>query len=228
MEIDGRTMTAACRRGGRNYAHPVMREVEVSEEPWVHDTATVSDTTLGRYTYVGQRSTVLESELGDYSYVMNDSEIFCATIGKFCNIAAHTRINPANHPMWRAALHHFTYRSRMYGLADDDDEEFFDWRRSFRVFIGHDAWIGHGAIILPGRRVGIGAVVGAGSVVTEDVDDFAIVAGVPARFIRKRFSPWVQEGLLRIAWWDWPRERLREALPDFRRLTAEQFVEKYG
>ncbi len=200
----------------------------LSEEPCIHETATVSESRMGKWTYVGRRSVVLESEFGDYSYVMNDSQIYCASIGKFCNIAAHTRVNPGNHPMWRAALHHFTYRSRMYDLGEEDDEEFFAWRRSHRVHIGHDAWIGHGAIILPGRRVGIGAVVGAGSVVSRDVADFTVVAGVPAVVIKKRFPPKVEEGLMRIAWWDWPRERLREALRDFRYLTAGEFVAKHG
>ena len=77
----------------------------------------------------------LEVELGDYSYVVNDSDIAYATIGKFCSIAAMTRINPGNHPMQRASQSHFTYRASAYFPGEADEEEFFAWRRAHR---GHD------------------------------------------------------------------------------------------
>jgi phosphonate metabolism protein (transferase hexapeptide repeat family) len=164
--------------------------------------------------------------MGDYSYIVNDGDIAYATIGKFCSIASHTRINPGNHPLERACLHHFTYRSRQYGFGPED-ESFFDWRRSHDVCIGHDVWIGHGAVILPGVTIGTGAVVGAGAVVSKDVADFTVVAGVPAIPTRERFSKEVQEALLDIAWWDWPRKKLRYALDDFRRLGGREFAHKY-
>jgi phosphonate metabolism protein (transferase hexapeptide repeat family) len=187
----------------------------------------VRDSTLGAWTAVGARTTIAETTMGDYSYVVNDSSIIYAEIGKFCSIAAHTRVNPGNHPMWRAALHHFSYRSVSYQLGEEDDLEFFDWRRSHKVVLGDDVWIGHGAIILPGVTIGTGAGVGAGAVVRHDVPPFAIVGGVPARQIRWRFDEPVRQALLEIAWWNWPREALKAALADFRKLPAEQFVEKY-
>jgi len=165
--------------------------------------------------------------MGDYSYVVNDSSVIYAEIGKFCSIAAHTRLNPGNHPMWKAAMHHFSYRSVSYQLGEDDDQEFFEWRRSQRVTLGNDVWIGHGAVILPGISVGTGAAVGAGAVVNRDVAPFSVVSGFPAKLLRWRFEEPVREALLRIAWWDWPRQQLREALADFRKLKAEEFVEKY-
>jgi len=70
-------------------------------------------------------------------------------------------------------------------------------------------------------------VVGAGAVVTKDVDPYAIVAGNPARVIRQRFPAAVARRLQRLAWWDWDHERLRAALPDFRQLSIESFLEKY-
>lgn len=196
-------------------------------EPTIDPTATVIGCRFGVWTEVGPRVDIRESVLDDYSYVCNDSEVIYARIGKFCSIAAHVRINPGNHPLDRAALHHFTYRSRQFGLADSDDEGFFEWRRSFPVVLGHDVWIGHGAVLLPGVTVGTGAAVGAGAVVSGDVEPFTVVAGVPARPLRRRFPQAIEEGLLRIRWWDWPRERIEAAVGDFRRLDAAGFVAKY-
>lgn len=53
------------------------------------------------------------------------------------------------------------------------------------IKIGNDVWVGGGAIILPGVTVGDGSTVGAGSVVTRDVEPYTVVAGNPARTIRR-------------------------------------------
>ena len=118
-------------------------------EPVIDPTAKVSKATLGRYTEIGARTAFVESTLGDYSYVVNDANVIYTTIGKFCSIAAMTRINPGNHPMQRASQSHFSYRSSAYFDDAEDDAAFFDWRRAHAVTIGHDVWIGHGAIASP-------------------------------------------------------------------------------
>lgn len=197
-------------------------------EPSIHPTAAVTGSRLGRYTEIGARTSVVECEIGDYSYIAGDSDVIYTTIGKFCSIAAHVRIDPGNHPMERASQSHFTYRASRYFPGEADEDAFFDWRRRHAVTIGHDVWIGHGAVVLPGRTVGTGAVVAAGAIVTKDVAPYAIVGGNPARPIRARFPDAIADGLARIAWWDWPHERLHEALDDFRALGAAAFVEKYG
>jgi phosphonate metabolism protein (transferase hexapeptide repeat family) len=196
--------------------------------PLIHDGATVSDTTLGRYTEVGERCRLSEVEMGDYSYIERDGAVWCATIGKFANIAAAVRINATNHPMWRATLHHFTYRAASYFEGAEDDHDFFTWRRDNRITIGHDVWIGHGATVLPGVTIGNGAVIGAGAVVSKDVAAYTIVGGVPAKLIRERFPADIATRMAALAWWDWDHDRLFAALEDFRGLTAEGFLEKYA
>jgi phosphonate metabolism protein (transferase hexapeptide repeat family) len=205
-----------------------MSGTKLSPTPLVDPTASTSSVTLGRYTEVGARTKLLEVELDDYSYVVNDSDIAYATIGKFTSIAAMTRINPGNHPMDRASQSHFTYRASAYFEDESDETEFFSWRRQHHVTIGHDVWIGHGAIVLPGRQIGTGAVIGAGSVVTKDIPAYGVAAGNPARVIRQRIPDSIAADMLALAWWDWPHERLRAALPDFRALSVADFVAKYA
>ena len=195
-------------------------------EPCIHPTAEVRDSQLGAYTEVGARTKVAETVMGDYSYVVNDSQIIYSEIGRFCSIAAQTRINPGNHPLQRVALSHFTYRSSAYGLGEDD-AELFAWRRASRVTMGDDVWIGHGAVILPGISLGTGAAIGAGAIVTKNVPPFAIVVGNPGRVLRFRFPPEIQAALLRINWWHWPHAVLGERMADFRQLGAEEFCRKY-
>ena len=200
---------------------------KLSVTPLVDATASLSKVTLGAYTEVGARTKLQEVTLGDYSYVVNDSDIAYASIGKFTSIAAMTRINPGNHPIHRASQSHFTYRASAYFDGAQDESEFFAWRRSHHVSIGHDVWIGHGAIVLAGRSIGNGAVIGAGAVVTKDIPAYSTAVGNPARMLRPRFAPDVAAGLEALAWWDWPHEQLHAALADFRALSAEQFVAKY-
>jgi len=200
----------------------------LEEAPAIDSTAEVANCRLGRYTEIGARTSFVESSLGDYSYIVNDGDVIYSEIGKFCSIAAHVRINPGNHPMERASQSHFTYRaSRYWPGAAEDEREFFAWRKSFPVRIGHDVWIGHGAIILPGRSIGTGSVVAAGSIVTKDVPNYTIVAGNPARPLRRRFPVEIEAGLMAIAWWDWGHDELLAALPDFRGLTVAELVAKH-
>src|ERR1700748_95213 len=190
----------------------------LSVEATVDPTAKLKDVRFGAYCEVGARTILQEVAIDDYSYVVDDSQITYTTIGKFCSIAAMTRINPGNHPMHRATQAHFTYRASAYFPGESDDAEFFEWRRSHHVHIGHDVWIGHGAIVLPGRSVGTGAVIAGGAIVTKDVPAYTIVGGNPARPIKRRFPEDIADRLARLSWWDWDHEVLQAALPDFRKL----------
>jgi len=204
-----------------------MSTKKLGERPLIDPAANVKASMLGRYTEIGARTNFVESALGDYSYIVNDGDVIYTTIGKFCSIAAHVRLNPGNHPMERASQAHFTYRSASYFDDAEDDAAFFDWRRSFPVTIGHDVWIGHGVIVLPGHTIGTGAILAAGAVVTRDVAPYTIVAGVPAKPVKRRFPEAIAERLQRLAWWDWTHDALRAALDDFRKLPVEAFLERY-
>jgi len=198
-----------------------------AERPFVHPGCQIVNATFGAFCEVGEGSRVLNSDFGDYAYCDRMADIANTTVGRFANIAAMTRIGPTDHPWTHAAQHHFLYRSSYYWDDAEDDPAFFAARAARRTVLGADCWIGHGAIVKPEVTLGIGAVVASGAVVTKDVDPFMIVAGCPARPLRSRFPQGVIDRLLALAWWDWPHDRLRAALMDFRALKAEAFLEKY-
>ncbi|MEM6488678.1 MAG: chloramphenicol acetyltransferase [Pseudomonadota bacterium] len=201
---------------------------KLSETPVVEDGCVLVNTDLGRYTEVQTGTVMVNSTLGDYSYVIRYGDIANATIGKFVNIASFVRIGATDHPMHCASQHHMLYRSASYWPDAEDDAAFFETRRSRRATVGHDVWIGHMAMIKPEVNVGNGAVVAMGAVVTKDVAPYTIVAGNPARVLRRRFPDAIAARLQALAWWDWDHGRLRGALDDFRRLPAEAFLERYG
>ncbi len=204
-----------------------MSDKQLGPEPYLAAGARAKDSHLGYYTEVGERTLLLESSLDDYSYICHDSSMAYTQAGKFCSIAAFTRLGPGNHPSWRASQHHFSYRSRQFGLAETDDSEFFAWRRAHPVTLGHDVWVGHGVVIMPGVTIGTGAILGSGAVVTKDVPAYGVAVGTPARVIKQRFADSLAQDLMDLAWWDWSHEQLKESLPDMRALPAGDFVRQY-
>ena len=200
----------------------------LQREPTVHAAAEVVRCQLGAYTEVGPHWRLQDSSLGDYSYCAgHGGTVIYTEVGRFANLASGVAVNPGNHPVERVTQHHCTYRRRMYGFAENDDEAFFAWRRGHRCVIGHDTWMGWGASVMAGVTIGTGAVIGAGSVVTHDVPPYAVAVGVPARVIRKRFADDVIAALLQIAWWDWDRDTLEARFDDLSSTDVREFVNKY-
>jgi virginiamycin A acetyltransferase len=93
------------------------------------------------------------------------------------------------------------------------------------IIIGSDVWIGDDAKILSGITIGHGAVIGTGAIVTKDIPPYAIAVGNPAKVIKYRFNVAIISKFLDIAWWNWPEEKIREALPLLSNVPA--FIEKY-
>ena len=204
----------------------ITNEKRLTEEPTIATTASVKNVSFDSYCEIGPHNFIENSHFGDYSYTGQFCFVQNALIGKFANIAAAVRIGPTDHPYERTSLHHFTYRPQMYGLADGEDEAFFDHRLSRITSVGHDTWIGHGAIIMPEVTIGNGAIIGSGAVVTKDIPPYAIAVGVPARIVKYRFEPDIIAALEEIQWWDWEPELLKERLEDFRGPIG-MFIEKY-
>ncbi|SCB08684.1 DapH/DapD/GlmU-related protein [Rhizobium hainanense] len=197
-------------------------------ETVIHSTASIRDSSIGRCCEILADTSLHTVELGDFSYLGPRCIVGDATIGKFCAIATEVRIGAPNHPMDRPSMHRFTYCPEYYSADAVRDHAFFDRRKEDRAVIGNDVWIGHGVIVLPGVKVGNGAVLAAGAVVTKDVQPYTIVGGIPAKFIRERFTRTVAERLISIAWWDWPFETIMGRLADFQSSDIEAFCERWS
>lgn len=138
-------------------------------------------------------------QVGAYSY----GECFApgsfspgVRIGRYVSIASGVRFGGRNHPINRLSTHPFFFNATL-GVIEKDNIQYLP------LEIGHDAWIGANTYITAScRRIGIGAIVGANSVVTKDIGDYSIVAGVPARLIRFRFSAETIAAILASRWWD--------------------------
>ncbi|MDX8519400.1 DapH/DapD/GlmU-related protein [Mesorhizobium dulcispinae] len=196
-------------------------------EPRIHPTAELKGCKLGRYASIGERVILREVTVGDFSYFERHSEAIYTTIGKFCSIAANSRINALEHPIERLTQHKVSYRPNEYFRWLGVDAAFREWRQAKPVSIGHDVWIGHGAVVMPGVSIGNGAVIGANAVVTHDVPPYAIVAGVPAKPLRQRFTADVAARIEVLAWWDWAPEKLARAIPDMQSLPIEAFLDRW-
>ena len=133
-------------------------------------------------------------------------------IGSFCSIgsgASFIMAGNQGHRIDWIATFPFFYMPEEAGFQEAVD----GFVRAGDTVVGNDVWIGTEAMIMPGVRIGDGAVIAARAVVTADVEPYAVVAGMPARQLRRRFSQERIAMLLEMRWWDWPLERINAAMP---------------
>ncbi len=177
--------------------------------------------------YMAQNPRYAGYDIGEWTYgrpnVLFSDHGGKLSIGKYCSIAdgATILLGGEHHLDWVT-----TYP---FSMLWDDAQSFSGYpMNTGNVTIGHDVWIGHEALILSGVSLGNGAVIGARSVVTNDVPPYAVVAGVPARRVKQRFSEEMIEVLQRIAWWNWPVADVRQAWPYLLSGDIDEFVKVHG
>ena len=185
-----------------NMIHPIAG---YDKEIYVKPTIQNPNITVGDFTYIADSE--FESHVTNFYPWSKDKLI----IGKFCQIATGVEfiMNDANHQM--SAVSTFPF----YTLDGWDMEapSASDMPFKGNTVIGNDVWIGQNAVILPGVNIGDGAIIGANSVVGSNIAPYTIVAGNPAKVIRKRFEEELIDLLLRIKWWDKSITEINELIP---------------
>ena len=144
--------------------------------------------------------------VGRFTYIGPDSKIASTSIGSFCSIGRCVSIGLGLHPSSWLSTH-----PAFYSVGGQTTKTFSKINQvveNIPISIGHDVWIGANATVLDGISIGTGAIVAAGAVVTKDVRPYAIVGGVPAREIKRRFDDAKIEQLTAWAWWTLPDEEL--------------------
>lgn len=184
------------------------------------------------------QSHILKTECGKYSYGPLCEHVLVESCGAFCSFAMGTDVL-RNHPTKYISTHPFLYHDTECNKIYEKYEECMEapWyfagvhpngknEKLRRITIGNDVWLGHNVLITNGANIGNGVIAAAGAVITRDVPDYAVVAGVPARIIRYRYTPEQIKKLNAVAWWDWSDERIRECYDDFY-LEIEDFLKKH-
>ena len=157
-----------------------------------------------------------------YHYPINHERLI---IGKFCSIACGVKFlfNCANHTLKSLSTYTFPLFYEDWNLEKSNVAS--AWDNKGDIVIGNDVWIGFEAVILAGVKIGDGAIIGTRAVVTKDVPPYSIVGGIPAKVIRKRYSPDIIEQLLSLRWWDWTKDRIKRNLPFIMAGNIENMTE---
>lgn len=144
-----------------------------------------------------------------YHYPINHDRLI---IGKFCSIACGAKFifNCANHTLKSLSTYTFPLFFEEWDLPKSDVVS--AWDNKGDIVIGNDVWIGYDAVIMAGVTIGDGAIIGTRAVVAKDVEPYSIVGGIPAKEIRKRFSPDIIARLRKLQWWNWPPEKIQSII----------------
>ncbi|WP_411675832.1 CatB-related O-acetyltransferase [Caproicibacter sp.] len=156
-----------------------------------------------------------------YHYPVNREKL---VIGNFCSIACGAKFifTSANHTFQSLSTYPFPIFADEWGLDWENVTE--AWDNKGDIVIGNDVWIGYEAVIMQGVTIGNGAIVGTRAVVTKDVPPYAIVGGVPAREIRKRYDLKTIAMLQKLEWWNWPYEKIRKHLREIMSGNVEKIT----
>lgn len=156
------------------------------------------------------------SSVGKRTYISYNSVINNTTIGRYCSIGPEVMTGLGKHPTKEhVSTYPAFYSVKNAGCLHSFVKESL-YEEYEKISIGHDVWIGARAIIIDGVKIGHGAIIGAGSVVTQDVPDYAITGGIPAKTITYRFMPGEIEFLQRLSWWNKDESWIMEHAPYFK------------
>lgn len=179
---------------------------------------------VSRKAKVYGKTQVTNSTIGDYSYVGRNSRVIHADVGKFCSISGTVRLGMGTHTLDKLSTSPiFTERHNSTKHQWTDRQMVNPFKR---VTVGNDVWIGTGVMVMGGVTIGDGAVIGAGAIVTKDVPPYAVVAGVPAKIIRYRFTDEQIHTLEEVKWWNKTDEELINNISLFQESIDNELIMK--
>lgn len=146
---------------------------------------------------VERRAVLVNTTVGAYTYLAAGVYLNMTRMGNYCSVAAGSKIGGVEHPWWWGST---STRLSNHNIIERE------------TLIEDDVWIGSNVVVRQGLRIGRGAVIGAGSVVLEDVPPYTIVAGVPAKEIRKRFTEDIVQQVATTRFWEYPPDKARKLL----------------
>ena len=179
---------------------------------------------LQRFNVIFKHAAILNSTLGDHTYVQQRATVSNADIGKFGSIAAGVTIGLSQHSMHGVSTHPSFYLKNTPLAKSYSDKDYFVTTQ--RTLVGNDVWIGQNSVIMSGVKLGTGCVIAACAVVTRDVPDYAVVAGIPAKIIKYRFNEHLRKALIESQWWCMPETWLEENYLTF--SEPERLLEAVG
>lgn len=169
--------------------------------------------------HISVRCKIGNVKMGRFSYIAEECKMYGVEIGRYTSIGPRFLNVAGQHPTSKfiSTCPVFYAPSNVLGIqyvknSKFEEFRFVDQEKRFHVSIGNDVWIGDSVKVMEGVTIGDGAVVASGAIVTRDVPPYAVVAGVPAKVIKYRFSQEIINQLLEIKWWN----------------QSEQWIEKYA
>jgi len=183
---------------------------------------------------IGNGTWLYSSSIGRATYIAGNSKINGTQIGRFCSIGENVRTCLGLHPSTGFVSTHPAFFSvkKQAGFtfvkkSIFEEHKYADNAKNFYAIIGNDVWIGNNVTIMDGITIGDGAIIAAGSIVTKNVEPYNIVAGIPARVIKKRFTDDQINFLQQEKWWnkDWMYLQkvsyLFKSIEDFKNIEGE-------
>jgi virginiamycin A acetyltransferase len=187
-----------------------LRESRLGAHVQIGDHSVLIKSVLESNIAINRRNFIQESRIGRFTYTGFNTVIRGSSVGRFCSISWNVSIGGKDHPDDRVTTSTLWAFNNMNGTKDSRGFKYGEIGSD--CVLGNDVLVSANAVVLRDVTVGHGSVIGAGAVVTKNVDPFTVVAGVPAKPIRKRFSAHIVDALLEIKWWDWPVPVIRENL----------------